>query len=80
MTPTTKGLILGLAVVALATFVFIPYKKMPKVEGYKDEEVSIGVGVTAGLVVVVFAVFFLFFYSSPKEPNVIRRIQYYNLD
>lgn len=80
MNPALIGLIVALSVVALTVFVFIPYQKMQKVEGYSEEQVSIGVGVTAGLVIVIFAVFFLFFYSIPKEPNVIRTIKYYNLD
>lgn len=80
MTPTTVGLLVGIAVVAITVIALIPRKKIPKVEGYKDEQMSIGIGITVGLMALLFAVFFLFFYSFPKQPNVIRRIQYYNLD
>lgn len=70
----------SLSVLVIATLLNMNREKK---EGFLESEQQIGLGVGAGaaFLVVLFAVFFLYFYSFPKQPNVyIRRPTYYNLE
>lgn len=75
----TIALLFGLSVTVLVVSILLERPVNTVKERFldKNEETAIGIGVSIVFLLVIFAAFFLFFYSIPKQPNVIR---YYNLN
>lgn len=75
----TIALLFGLSVTVLVVSILLerPVNTVKERFLNKNEETAIGIGVSIVFLLVIFAAFFLFFYSIPKQPNVIR---YYNLN
>lgn len=64
----------SLATIVVAILLQKPAKKETK-EGFEvpanAKEIGIGVAIALGIVFIVFAGFFIFYYSLPKQPNLI---------
>lgn len=69
MKTVTLCIVVTLALVVL--FGAILLQKPKKKEGFQasTKEVGLGLGLAIGFLLVIFAGFFLFFYSVPKTPN-----------
>ena len=85
MKTTTLCLVVSLAVSVLIVAILLQgSKKKQTKEGFSTnvQEVGMGVGIGIAVILVVFFGFFLYFYTSPKQPNVIasRYSMYYNLE
>ena len=84
MKTTTLCLVVTLALtVLILAILWQGPKKKPK-EGFATnvKEVGIGVAIGIAIILVVFLGFFVYFYSFPKQPNVVipRRSLYWNME
>jgi hypothetical protein len=78
---------LSIAVLVIATLYQKPVQTKKSKEGFEvtanAKEIGIGVAIALGILLVIFGGFFVFFYSHPKQPNVVvpsRKSFYYNLE
>ena len=76
----------SIAVLVVAILLKKPAKKQTK-EGFEvtanAKEIGIGIAIALAILLLVFGGFFMFFYSIPKQPNVVinpRRSFYYNMN
>ena len=74
----------SLATIVVAILLQKPAKKQTK-EGFEvpanAKEIGIGIAIALGILILVFGGFFMFYYSTPKQPNVVmapRRSIYLN--
>lgn len=85
MNPVLQCIVIAAAVSVLMIAILLQMQREPKKERFLDyaQLQTVSLGVTGGVLALalLFAVFFMYFYRFPKQPNVIsRRITYYNLD
>lgn len=68
----------SLAVLVVAILLQKPAKKQTK-EGFEvpanAKEIAIGIAIALGILLLVFGGFFMFFYSTPKQPNVVVNVR-----
>jgi Flp pilus assembly protein protease CpaA len=68
----------SLAVLVVAILLKKPAKKQTK-EGFEvpanAKEIGIGIAIALAILLLVFGGFFMFFYSTPKQPNVVVNVR-----
>ena len=86
MKTTTLCIVVSLSIAILVIAILYQNPKKTS-EGFEvaanAKEIGMGVAIALGILAVIFGGFFLFFYSFPKQPNVVavpRKSFYYNLE
>ena len=85
MNPVLQCIVIAAAVSVLMIAILLQMQREPKQERFQDyaQVQTLSLGLSGGVlaIVILFALFFMYFYRFPKQPNVIsRRITYYNLE
>ena len=82
MKPWLFCLAISLSLAVLVVAILLKGPKPKTKEGFQiDNQVNMGLLIGAGVLMVIFGGFFLFFYSFPKKPNVVVRIPaYFNME
>lgn len=72
MKTTTLCIIVCVSIAVLVVALLVQRPVKQEKEGFNTiQDISIGVGIGAGIILLIFGLFFLFYYFYPKQPNVI---------